>query len=116
MSETDNLNAFESDDELRRVYGDGAVFSRVGVFTLVHLDNPTPETVVRRTTEFDPNEFFVDDCPLCQASRDGGGHFVFAGTVYEDDEESPSYIATRRSSLLPYKEAILKTEAATSQD
>ena len=31
-------DAFESEDALRRVYGDDAVFSRDGVFTLVHLD------------------------------------------------------------------------------
>ncbi len=31
-----------------------AVFSRDGVFTLVHLDSPTPETIARRTSEFDP--------------------------------------------------------------
>ena len=61
-------DAFESEDALRRVYGDDAVFSRVGVFTLVHLDSPTPEIIARRTSEFDPREFFVDDCPLCQAS------------------------------------------------
>lgn len=79
-------DAFESDDALRRVYGDDAVFTRVGVFTLVHLDSPTPETIARRSNEFDPREFFVDDCPLCQASRDHGGHIVFSDPKDEEDE------------------------------
>ena len=95
-------DAFESEDALRRVYGDDAVFSRVGVFTLVHLDSPMPETIARRTSEFDPREFFVDDCPLCQASRSHGGHIVFSdSTGGEDDDEceeeavlAPVYAAT----------------------
>lgn len=95
-------DAFDSEDSLRRVYGDDAVFSRVGVFTLVHLDSPTPETIARRTSEFDPGEFFVDDCPLCQASRSHGGHIVFSDpNGDEDDDEceegaalAPVYAAT----------------------
>lgn len=95
-------DAFESEDALRRVYGDDAVFSRVGVFTLVHLDSPTPETIARRTSEFDPREFFVDDCPLCQASRSHGGHIVFSDSSGGDDDDecdeeavlSPVYAAT----------------------
>lgn len=95
-------DAFESEDALRRVYGDDAVFSRVGVFTLVHLDSPTPEIIARRTSEFDPREFFVDDCPLCQASRSHGGHIVFSGPHDEDSDDgeasddvfAPVYAAT----------------------
>ena len=68
----------ESDENLIAVYGDDATFSRIGLFTLVHLDSPSPETIVRRTSEFDPLEFFFDDCELCQASLRQGGHFVFA--------------------------------------
>lgn len=86
MSTTDSPVTFES-DELRRVYGDGAVFSRVGVFTLVHLDNPTPDTVERRTSEFDPGEFF-DECPLCQFSREKGGHIVFDLERAGDEEDA----------------------------
>lgn len=94
-------DAFDSEEALRRVYGDDAVFSRVGVFTLVHLDSPTPETIARRTSEFDPGEFFVDDCPLCQASRSHGGHIVFSDPNGEEDDEceegavlAPVYAAT----------------------
>ena len=76
--EIDRCAIPESDENLLAVYGDDATFSRIGLFTLVHLDSPSPETVVRRTTEFDPLEFFFDECELCQASLRQGGHFVFA--------------------------------------
>jgi hypothetical protein len=80
------------DDEanLRKMYGEDAVFSQAGGFTLVHLDNPTPEKVATRTQEFDPNEFFFDDCPLCAMAKRDGGHVVFDGddeTVGEDLQE-----------------------------
>jgi hypothetical protein len=73
----------ESDDALRRVYGEKAQFSRVGSFTLVHLDEPSPEEILRRETEFDPDDFFFDDCPLCVAAKAEGGHIVFDGS--DDD-------------------------------
>lgn len=76
--------SLESDDALRRVYGEHAVFSRVGAFTLVHLDSPTDDDVARRIAEFDPDEFFFDDCPLCQSARAEGGHVVFDGPEPED--------------------------------
>lgn len=47
----------ETDEQLRQVYGPDAVFTRVGNFTLVHLDNPCPNTIARRVNEFDPREF-----------------------------------------------------------
>jgi hypothetical protein len=74
----------ESDEALRRVYGEHALFSRVGTFTLVHLDSPSPEDIARRVAEFDPDEFFFDDCPLCQSARAEGGHVVFDGPEPED--------------------------------
>lgn len=77
--EIDRCAMPESDESLLAVYGDDATISRIGLFTLVHLDSPSPETVVQRTSEFDPLEFFfVDDCELCRASLDQGGLFVFA--------------------------------------
>ena len=48
----------ESDDDLRRVYGDEAVFTRAGLFLLVHLDAPTAELVAKRTAEFSPDDYF----------------------------------------------------------
>jgi hypothetical protein len=73
----------ESDDALRRVYGEHARFSRIGAFTLVHLDDPAPEELSRREREFDPDDFFFDDCPLCAAAKAEGGHIVFDGA--DDD-------------------------------
>jgi hypothetical protein len=74
----------ESDDALRRVYGDDATFSRVGAFTLVHLDGPSGDEIAKRVREFDPNEFFFDDCVLCQQAKATGGHIVFDSNL--DDE------------------------------
>lgn len=72
--------AIETDEQLRRIYGDEAVISRVDRYVLVHLDNPTPEQVATRNQEFDPNDFFFDDCPLCEMAKRDGGHIVFDGT------------------------------------
>ena len=83
----DNNAEFESDEDLRRVYGADALFTRAGVFTLVHLDAPTAEILAKRTAEFSPDDFFVDDdCPLCQASRKHGGHIVFSDPSGGEDE------------------------------
>ena len=93
LDEIDHSPIPESDENLLAVYGDDATFSRIGLFTLVHLDSPSPETIARRTSEFDPREFFVDDCPLCQASRTQGGHIVFSdskGDDPDDDEDDPA--------------------------
>ena len=68
----------ESDEALRRVYGEEALFSRIGRFTLVHLDSPTPEQLRKREVEFNPDDFFFDDCPLCVSAKEAGGHIVCA--------------------------------------
>ena len=83
----DDVNAGtpgETDEALRRVYGANAVFSRVGAFTLVHLDEPAPEEKARREMEFDPDDFFFDSCPLCERAKAEGGHIVF-----DQSEEDP---------------------------
>jgi hypothetical protein len=67
----------DTDEQLRRVYGDDAKFSRVGAFTLVHLDGASAEEIERRAREFDPGQYFFDDCPLCVAAKASGGHVVF---------------------------------------
>jgi predicted nucleic acid-binding protein len=80
----------ESDDALRRVYGEAAVFTRIGKFTLVHLDAPTEEVIAQRVEEFNPAEFFFDDCCLCVMAKEEGGHILFDGepppAKYEEDE------------------------------
>jgi hypothetical protein len=67
----------ETDDELRKVYGDSVAITRVGRFTLIHLDAPSPETISKRALEFDPADFFFDDCPLCAMAKESGGHIIF---------------------------------------
>ena len=67
----------QTDEELRDVFGEHAVVNRVGRFNLIHLDNPTPETVEQRIGEFDPDDLFEDDCPLCQMLRKEGGNVVY---------------------------------------
>lgn len=77
-----------SDESLRRIYGEHTVFTRAGNFTLVHLDTPSAETVAQRLAQFDPADFFFDDCPLCVHAREEGGHVVFDG-----GREAPDDIA-----------------------
>jgi hypothetical protein len=54
------------------LYGSTAIVSRKGRFVLVHLDRPSPAIVRTRTRDFDPDEFFHSDCPICQVQRQGG--------------------------------------------
>jgi len=65
------------DDDLRRIYGAHARVSRSGKFTLVHLDRPSDEEIRKRTDEFDPADFFFDDCGLCRIAREQGGTIIF---------------------------------------
>ena len=74
-----------SDDEILFMYGKNAVISRKGRFTFVHLDRPTAELVRDRTENFDPDEFFRCDCPVCKLTRDGGV-VIFDDSSYEDEE------------------------------
>ncbi|MFQ5928423.1 MAG: hypothetical protein ACE5MK_01900 [Acidobacteriota bacterium] len=66
-----------SEEELRRIYGEDVIVSHVGRFNLVHLDSPDPEEVERRIGEFDPNDLFEDDCPLCQMLRSQGLNVLY---------------------------------------
>lgn len=66
-----------SDEELRGMFGQEAIISRVGPFRLIHLDRPAPQEVARRVAEFNPDELFEDDCPLCQMLRAQGGNVIF---------------------------------------
>lgn len=79
-----------SDEDLKRMYGEDAIISRVGKYNLIHLDKPGPEEVRRRVDEFDPNSLFDDDCPICRMLRDQPGDVVYNDTEtgdYEDDAE-----------------------------
>jgi hypothetical protein len=61
-----------SDDEVRLRFGDEARISRRAGFVLVHLDQPTPARIRRRTAAFDPDKYFDPDCPLCRIQRSQG--------------------------------------------
>ena len=71
-----------SDEEVRRRYGDKAVISRRCGMVLVHLDHPDQDLVNERTEDFDPDEFFEPECPLCQLQRSQG---VVVFDNYGDD-------------------------------
>ena len=71
-----------ADDEIRFLYGKTAIITRKGSFILVHLDHPSRGVIRRRTREFNPERFFVDDCPLCQMMKEGGV------VVYDEEMES----------------------------
>jgi hypothetical protein len=74
-----------SDEEIFFMYGTNAVVSRNGRFTLVHLDRPSAELVRARTENFDPDEFFKCNCPICDLTKEGGV-IVFDDSAYEDEE------------------------------
>jgi hypothetical protein len=67
----------QSDEDLKNAFGEDVIVSRIGPFNLIHLDNPSPEVVESRIAEFDPDELFEDDCPLCKMLREEGGNVVY---------------------------------------
>ncbi len=67
----------ESEEELRRYFGEEAVITRVGRVNLIHLDHPSEEELERRVREFDPERFLDRDCALCRLLKEQGGSFVF---------------------------------------
>jgi hypothetical protein len=70
---------FETDEDLKRRYGERARISRLGRYTLIHLDSPPEAEIAKRVAEFDPANFFYDDCPLCALAMSEGGHVVYDG-------------------------------------
>jgi hypothetical protein len=76
-----------SNKEIRALYGKNAVISRKGPFVLVHLDRPSRATIIRRRREFNPDEFFCPDCPLCQMLKKSG-IVVFDDSIFSDEDGS----------------------------
>jgi hypothetical protein len=74
-----------SDEEILFMYGQNAVISRKGRFTLVHLDRPSAELVRARTESFDPSEFFDCDCRICELAKESG-LVIFDDSAYEEEE------------------------------
>ena len=75
-----------SKGEIALLYGKNAIVSRKGRFTLVHLDRPSRAVVRARTREFDPQEFFEQDCPVCKVIEEGGV-VIFDDADYGHEEE-----------------------------
>jgi hypothetical protein len=74
-----------SEQELRLIYGNDISISRKGPFLLLHLDRPSESILLERTTEFDPDRFFCENCPLCQIVRESGV-VIFNDGILEGDE------------------------------
>jgi hypothetical protein len=74
-----------SDQEILFMYGRNAVITRKGRFTLVHLDHPSTELARSRTENFDPDEFFKCDCPICDLTKDSG-IVIFDDSTYDEEE------------------------------
>jgi hypothetical protein len=52
----------------------------------VHLDRPSSALVRSRTEEFVPEDYFDDDCWLCQMQKNGGIVVFDDDSAYEDEE------------------------------
>ena len=74
-----------SNKDIRALYGKEAVISRKSGFILVHLDRPSAATVRRRRAEFNPEQVFCEDCPLCQTLKKSGV-VVFDDSIFCDEE------------------------------
>jgi hypothetical protein len=74
-----------SDEEILFMYGNNAVISRKGRFTLIHLDRPSAELVRARTETFEPDEFFKCDCRICALAKEGGT-VVFDDSAYDEED------------------------------
>lgn len=109
-----DFESSRSDGELRRIYGEHIVLSRVGVFTLVHCDRPSPDTVERRNAEFDPAAWFVvEGCPLCEMSRRYGGILVFDSG--DSDDEEPTLESSESDPLSPLTIALGDLEESSDR-
>ncbi|MFQ5737952.1 MAG: hypothetical protein ACE5JX_02985 [Acidobacteriota bacterium] len=74
-----------SEKELRSIYGDHALITRVGDYNLIHLDSPDQAEVSRRAAHFDPEDLFEADCPLCQVMRREKVDVIYLGGDVSDE-------------------------------
>ncbi len=72
-----------SEQEIRDIYGEEAIITRVQGYNLIHLDSPDAGELERRKAEFDPEHLFEDDCPLCRMMKEQGVDVVFLGESSE---------------------------------
>ena len=80
-----------TEDELRRLYGAGALITRMGRYNLIHLDAPSPEEIAKRVSEFDPDDLFEDDCPLCRMLREEHCDVIYDGAFGDEGEDDEGW-------------------------
>lgn len=87
-----NLQGNNKRDDLfyRRHYGPNATVTRLGQINIVHLDNPSPETIQKRIEEVTHEEIageaWDDDCPCCQMFKDEPHDVIYSGEIEEEPE------------------------------
>ena len=63
------------------MYGNHVQISRLGKITVIHLDNPSGETIRKRVEEAVREEMageaFEDNCPLCREFHDSPYEVVY---------------------------------------
>jgi hypothetical protein len=57
----------------------------VGIFVLIHRDNPSRKVRAERIASIQDGSFWTDDCPICRAQKLAGGD------IYFDAEKEPRY-------------------------
>jgi len=80
MSPTELLNTSTTpDSEIKRIFGEQAIISRIDKWNLIHLDNPTDREKARREKAFTPDKIFDSNCPICQLLKEKGGNIIYDG-------------------------------------
>jgi hypothetical protein len=73
----------ERDDNYKHMYGEHAVVTKLGKINIVHLDNPSKDTIRKRADEIIREEINgdadLDDCPLCRQFKDEPYDVVYYG-------------------------------------
>lgn len=80
ISVINEKNGVQKEKELKLMFGKNAVVSRIGKFNLIHLDNPSPQEEARRVRNFNPDNLFEDDCPICSMLKKQGGNVIYDNT------------------------------------
>ncbi|MFA5319628.1 MAG: hypothetical protein WBE75_05030 [Candidatus Omnitrophota bacterium] len=83
MQETDPAAGYRSNEYYEHLYGKGAVITRLGKITIVHLDHPDKAEIERRKEKVIRGEItgegLDDDCPLCRELKDKPHDVVYYG-------------------------------------
>lgn len=80
-----SVNGPAPKSQIRDMYGDHALVTRVGKINIVHLDRPSQETINKRIDEVIREEMTGEawdkDCPCCQAFKDLPHDVVYFGDL-----------------------------------